>query len=49
VELPKDREIWVSCAVGQRSYYAVRFLLQKGYKVRQLSGGILTYYGYNPL
>ncbi len=48
-ELPKDREIWVSCAVGQRSYYAVRFLLQKGYKARQLSGGILTYYGYNPL
>lgn len=45
-ELPRDREIWVTCAVGQRSYYAVRFLLQHGFRARGLSGGLLTYYGF---
>jgi rhodanese-related sulfurtransferase len=48
-ELPKDREIWVSCAIGQRSYYAVRFLMQKGYIVKELSGGIITYWGHYPV
>lgn len=24
--LPKDRDIWISCGVGQRAYYAARFL-----------------------
>ncbi len=47
-ELPKDREIWVHCAVGERSYLATRFLLQKGYKVRDLPGGIVTYWSYYP-
>lgn len=47
-ELPKDREIWVNCAMGQRSYYAVRFLIQKGYRVKNLPGGIVTYWGYYP-
>jgi NADPH-dependent 2,4-dienoyl-CoA reductase/sulfur reductase-like enzyme/rhodanese-related sulfurtransferase len=41
-ELPRDREIWVHCALGQRSYYAVRFLAQKGYCVRNLPGGLMT-------
>ena len=45
-ELPKDREIWINCAIGQRAYYAARFLLQKGYKVKHLSGGLITYWGY---
>lgn len=45
-ELPLDREIWISCAIGQRSYYAVRFLLQNGFNVRGLPGGIITYWGY---
>jgi NADPH-dependent 2,4-dienoyl-CoA reductase/sulfur reductase-like enzyme/rhodanese-related sulfurtransferase len=42
-ELPRDREIWIHCGVGQRSYYALRFLEQNGYKVRNLSGGYQTY------
>jgi NADPH-dependent 2,4-dienoyl-CoA reductase/sulfur reductase-like enzyme/rhodanese-related sulfurtransferase len=42
-ELPKDREIWISCGVGQRAYYATRFLAQNGYRPRNLSGGYTTY------
>jgi NADPH-dependent 2,4-dienoyl-CoA reductase/sulfur reductase-like enzyme/rhodanese-related sulfurtransferase len=42
-ELPRDREIWVHCAVGQTSYNAVRLLEQYGFKVRNLSGGITSY------
>jgi NADPH-dependent 2,4-dienoyl-CoA reductase/sulfur reductase-like enzyme/rhodanese-related sulfurtransferase len=42
-ELPKEREIWVSCGVGQRAYYATRFLAQRGYAPRNLSGGYATY------
>lgn len=38
-ELPRDREIWVHCGVGQRSYYAYRILAQRGFRVRNLSGG----------
>ncbi len=48
-ELPRDREIWVNCAIGQRSYYAVRFLQQMGYNAKELSGGIVTYWGHNPI
>jgi len=47
-ELPRDREIWIHCEVGQRSYYAIRFLLSKGFKARTLSGGYQTYWGFNP-
>ena len=39
-ELPKDKEIWTYCAVGLRGYIATRFLSQKGYKVKNLAGGI---------
>jgi NADPH-dependent 2,4-dienoyl-CoA reductase/sulfur reductase-like enzyme/rhodanese-related sulfurtransferase len=42
-ELPRDREIWVHCGVGQSSYYAVRLLAQHGFKVRNLAGGIVSY------
>jgi rhodanese-related sulfurtransferase len=42
-ELPKEREIWISCGVGQRAYYATRFLLQHQYRVWNLSGGLATY------
>ena len=38
-ELPKDRPIWVNCARGQRSYYAVRILQQHGFDASNLSGG----------
>ena len=42
-ELPKDRDIWVCCAVGQRAYFATRFLAQHGYPSHNLSGGYTTY------
>jgi rhodanese-related sulfurtransferase len=42
-ELPRDREIWVSCGVGQRAYYATRFLAQNGFRPLNLSGGYTTY------
>ena len=42
-ELPRDKEINVFCRSGQRSYYATRILLQNGFKVRNVSGGMLSY------
>jgi rhodanese-related sulfurtransferase len=42
-ELPRDRDIWICCGVGQRAYYATRFLAQHGYRPRTLSGGYTTY------
>jgi NADPH-dependent 2,4-dienoyl-CoA reductase/sulfur reductase-like enzyme/rhodanese-related sulfurtransferase len=42
-ELPHDREIWLCCGVGQRAYYATRFLAQSGYRAANLSGGYTTY------
>jgi NADPH-dependent 2,4-dienoyl-CoA reductase/sulfur reductase-like enzyme/rhodanese-related sulfurtransferase len=42
-ELPRERELWICCVVGQRAYYATRFLAQRGYRVRNLSGGYTTY------
>jgi NADPH-dependent 2,4-dienoyl-CoA reductase/sulfur reductase-like enzyme/rhodanese-related sulfurtransferase len=42
-ELPRDRTLWLCCGVGQRGYYATRFLLQHGYDARNLSGGFTTY------
>lgn len=42
-ELPAAKEIWVTCAVGQRGYYACRILAQHGLKARNLSGGYTTY------
>jgi NADPH-dependent 2,4-dienoyl-CoA reductase/sulfur reductase-like enzyme/rhodanese-related sulfurtransferase len=48
-ELPRDkeinvfcREINVFCRSGQRSYYATRILLQNGFKVRNITGGMLS-------
>ena len=41
--LSRDRQIDVYCGVGQRGYYAVRFLRQNGFDARNLSGGIATY------
>jgi rhodanese-related sulfurtransferase len=42
-ELPKDKPIDVVCAVGQRGYYAVRLLRQRGFDARNFSGGWRTY------
>ena len=41
-ELPKDREIHVICRSAQRAYYATRILLQNGFKVENISGGMLS-------
>jgi rhodanese-related sulfurtransferase len=41
-ELPEDREIHLICRSAQRAYYAQRMLSQHGFKVRHLSGGILS-------
>ncbi len=43
-ELPKERPIVVTCAVGLRGYLASRILLQHGFTdVRNLSGGYRTW------
>ena len=39
-ELPRDREIWISCGVGQRAYYACRLLTQRGFKSRISPAGM---------
>ena len=41
-ELPRDKEINVICRSGQRAYYATRILLQNGFKVKNISGGMLS-------
>jgi rhodanese-related sulfurtransferase len=41
-ELPRAREIWLICGVGQRAYYAYRLLRQSGLQVKVLSGGMQT-------
>lgn len=38
-ELPKDKEILTYCAVGLRGYITSRFLISKGYKVKNIAGG----------
>lgn len=42
-ELDPNKEIWVYCQVGLRGYTASRILQQKGYKVRNLTGGYKLY------
>jgi len=42
-ELPRDREIVVSCHSGQRSYFACRLLAQNGFRVRNLTGAWRTW------
>ena len=46
-EIPRDREIHVVCRSAQRSYYATRVLMQNGFKVRNISGGMLAYANLN--
>lgn len=42
-ELPKEKEIILSCHSGQRSYIAQRMLVQHGFKVKNLDGSYLLY------
>ncbi len=41
-ELPRDKEINVFCRSAQRAYYATRILLQNGFNVKNISGGMLS-------
>ena len=44
LDLPLDKDIVVTCAVGLRGYVAYRILVQNGYeRVRNLSGGYKTW------
>ncbi len=47
-ELPKDKPIGVYCQVGQRGYYAVRILCQKGFQAFNLTGGYKTFLAVSP-
>ncbi|MFI5007409.1 MAG: FAD-dependent oxidoreductase [Solirubrobacterales bacterium] len=38
-ELPKEKELLIFCEVGVRGYVAARLLTQRGFRVRNLSGG----------
>ncbi len=42
-ELPRQREIWVYCQVGARSYVALRMMLQHGFRAYNISGGYRMY------
>ena len=42
-EVPRDREVWVYCAAGQRAYFAQRLLRQRGVNALNLSGGFTTW------
>lgn len=48
-ELPHDRPCWLVCGVGQRAYYALRALQQRGFDVRILPGGMRTYQTFRDL
>jgi len=41
-ELPRNKPIYVFCAVGQRGYYATRILRNHGFDAYNISGGIAT-------
>jgi rhodanese-related sulfurtransferase len=42
-EVPRDRQVWVYCAAGQRGYFAQRLLRQRGVDALNLSGGYTTW------
>lgn len=42
-EIPKNKEVYITCQVGLRGYLASRILSQNGYKVKNLDGGYKTY------
>lgn len=48
-ELPKDQKYIVTCASGQRAYYACRILMQNGYgNVASLGGAYATFHAIHP-
>ena len=46
-KIDKNKEIVITCAVGIRGYNACRILDAYGFKVYNLSGGVLTYFTAN--
>ena len=42
-KLDKDKDYVVTCAIGVRGYIAERIMKQRGFKVRNLTGGYATY------
>lgn len=42
-ELPRDRELWVHCQTGLRSYLACRILAQHGFDCANVAGGYVLY------
>lgn len=42
-EIPKDKDLYVTCQVGLRGYLAARILTQKGFKPINLDGGVSSY------
>ena len=48
-DLPKDKHLVVSCASGQRAYYACRILRQNGFEhVDNLGGAFATFHAVHP-
>ncbi|AQS09418.1 coenzyme A disulfide reductase [Clostridium saccharobutylicum] len=43
-EIPKDKDIYVTCQVGLRGYVGCRLLEQHGIKCTNIDGGIKTYF-----
>ena len=43
-EIPKDAEVVVLCAHGQRSYGVAGYLIEEGYQARSLAGGITMWH-----
>jgi rhodanese-related sulfurtransferase len=41
--LRRDQPLIVHCAGGQRSYFATRFLMQRGFNVKNLAGAYQTW------
>jgi len=42
-ELDPEKEIWAYCAVGMRGYIASRILKQRGFRVKNVTGGYRSY------
>lgn len=44
-KIPKDREIYILCRSGRRSYEVASYLSELGYDVINLKGGLIEYKG----
>ncbi|KAA6461462.1 MULTISPECIES: CoA-disulfide reductase [Bacillus cereus group] len=42
-EIPKNKELYITCQLGMRGYVAARLLMEKGYKVKNVDGGFKLY------